>query len=69
MAYITARAKTFTSQNIESSFVFDRKCKFHSKYILEKPTFGRTASPAMAKGELGRKMIVKEKAMEEMRKE
>jgi hypothetical protein len=68
-AYITARAKAFTSRNIESSLVFDRKCKFHSKYILEKPTFGRTAPPAMAEGELGRKMRVKENAREEMRKE
>jgi hypothetical protein len=47
--------------------IFDRKCKFHPKHVLEKPKFGPTLPPAMAKEKLAKERRAKEKALEERR--
>jgi hypothetical protein len=49
--------------------IFDRKCKFHPKHAPEKPKFGPTLPPAMAKEKLAKERRIKEKAIEERRKE
>jgi hypothetical protein len=49
--------------------IFDRKCKFHPKHILEKPKFGPSFPPALAKEKLAKEKRAKDKAMEERRKE
>lgn len=48
--------------------IFDRKCKFHPKHVPEKPKFGPTLPPAMAKEKLAMERRAKEKATEERRK-
>jgi len=47
----------------------DRKCKFHPKHVPEKPKFGPTLPPAMAKEKLAKEKRAREKAIEERRKE
>jgi hypothetical protein len=52
--------------------VFDRKCKFHSECTTadnEKPKFGPSPPPAMAKEKLAKESTAKEKAIEEGREE
>ena len=49
--------------------VFDRRCRFHPKHIPEKPKFGPTLPPAMAKEKLVRERRAKEKAKEQRREE
>jgi hypothetical protein len=49
--------------------IFNRKCKLHPKHIPEKPKFGPTLPPVMAKEKLARERRAKEKAMEERREE
>jgi len=49
--------------------IFDKKCKFHPKHTPEKPKFGTTLLPAMAKEELAKERRTQERAAEERRKE
>jgi hypothetical protein len=49
--------------------IFDRRCKFHPKYVLEKPKFGPTLPLAMVKEKLAKEKSAKEKALEERRME
>jgi len=49
--------------------IFDRKCRFHPKHVPEKPKFGLTLPPAMAKEKLAKERRAKEKALEERRME
>lgn len=49
--------------------IFDRKCRYHPKHTPEKPTFGPTLPPAIAREKLIREKRAKEKAIEERRKE
>jgi len=48
--------------------IFDRRCKFHPKHVLEKPKFGPTLPLAIAKEKLAKERRAKEKAIEERRK-
>ena len=45
--------------------VFDRRRRFHPKHILDKPKFGLTLPPAMAKEKLAKERRAKEKAIEQ----
>jgi hypothetical protein len=49
--------------------IFDKKCKLHLKHVPEKPKFGPTLPPAMAKEKLARERRAKQKAVEERREQ
>ena len=53
----------------EKHFVFDRRCRFHPKHIPEKPKFGPTLPPAIAREKLAEERRAKERAMEQKKKE
>jgi hypothetical protein len=49
--------------------IFDKKCKLHPKHIPDKPKFGPTLPPAMAKEKLARERRARQKAVEERREQ